>query len=110
MVNFFRSPVSDLGYNLLLVIYNYCTVFSEEYKYTIGKKLKDETTTMFLNIHQASKSKQEGQGVCINSARRNIEAIRSLVCDCRDLKIIGNKGFVVIIVQVEELSKQLADW
>jgi hypothetical protein len=29
---------------------------------------------------------------------------------CKDLKVIGIKGFVTLNIQVEELSKQLSSW
>lgn len=38
------------------------------------------------------------------------EGIRLLLRLCKDLKIIGIKGFVALNIQVEELSKQLASW
>ena len=39
-----------------------------------------------------------------------MEVVRLLFRLCKDLKIIGMKGFVALNIQVEELSKQLASW
>jgi len=39
-----------------------------------------------------------------------VGVIRLLLRLCKDLKIIGMKGYVALNMQVEELSKQLASW
>lgn len=40
----------------------------------------------------------------IDGARQNVETTRLLLRICRDLKIMGLKGFVALNVQVEDLS------
>lgn len=44
MALFFELPVYKLGYDLVIEIYQRTAVFSREYKYTMGERLKNETT------------------------------------------------------------------
>ncbi len=39
-----------------------------------------------------------------------MEVVRLFLRICKDLKVIGMKGFVALNIQAEELSKQLASW
>jgi hypothetical protein len=110
MALFTELPVYKLGYDLLIQTYERTTVFSREYKYTMGERLKNESIDMLLNIYKANKSKKENREQFIDQARQNVEVIRLLLRLCKDLKIIGMKGFVALNMQVEELSKQLASW
>ena len=103
-------PVYKLGYDLLIQTYQRTAFFSREYKYTMGERLKNEATDMLLNIYKANKSKKDNREQFIDQARQNVEVIRLLLRLCKDLKIIGMKGFVALNIQVEELSKQLASW
>jgi hypothetical protein len=110
MALFSELPVYKLGYDLLIQTYQRTAVFSREYKYTLGERLKNETTAMLINIYKANKSPKETRQQYIDQARQNVEVVRLLLRLCKDLKIIGMKGFVALNMQVEELSKQLALW
>ena len=110
MALFSELPVYKLGYDLLIQIYERTAVFSREYKYTIGERLKNETTDMLINIYKANRSKKENRFQYLDGARQNVEVVRLLLRICKDLKVIGMKGFVALNIQVEELSKQLASW
>lgn len=110
MALYSELPVYKLGYDLLIQTYQRTAVFSREYKYTMGERLKNESTDMLLNIYKANKSKKDNKEQFIDLARQNVEVIRLLLRLCKDLKVIGMKGFVALNMQVEELSKQLASW
>lgn len=110
MALFTELPVYKLGYDLLIVVYERTKTFSREYKYTLGERLKNETTDMLINVYKSNKSKKETRLQYIDNARQNIEVLRLLLRICKDLKIMGIKGFVALNIQVEELSKQLAAW
>jgi len=43
MALFSELPVYKLGYDLLIAIYDRTKLFTREYKYTLGEKLKNET-------------------------------------------------------------------
>lgn len=110
MALFSNLPVYKLGYDLLIAIYERSKLFTKEYKYTIGEKLKNETLELLLNVYKANKSKKETRLAYIDAARQNLEVVRLLLRITKDLKIMGVKGFVFLNVQVEELSKQLTSW
>lgn len=110
MALFTQLPVYKLGYDLLIDLYKRTAVFAREYKYTLGERLKNNATDMIINIYKANKSKKENRLQYIDESRQNVEVIRLLLRLCKDLKIIGIKGFVALNIQVEELSKQLASW
>ena len=110
MALFFELPVYKLGYDLLISIYNRTKLFTREYKYTLGERLKNETLELLINIYKANKSKQATRLQYIDSAKQNVEVVRLLLRVVKDLKIVGIKGFVALNIQVEELSKQLSSW
>ena len=110
MALFSELPVYKIGYDLLIGIYKRTSNFSREYKYTMGERLKNETTDLLVNIYKANKSKKETRLQYIDGARQNVEVVRLLLRVCKDLKVIGLKGFVALNMQVEELSKQLTSW
>jgi len=110
MALFSELPVYKLGYDLLIAIYEITKLFTREYKYTLGEKLKNETLELLINIYKANKSRQTTRLQYIDTARQNIEVIRLLLRVTKDLKIIRIKGHVALNVQVEELAKQLSSW
>lgn len=110
MALFSELPVYKLGYDLLLDIYTRTSNFTREYKYTMGERLKNETTDLLVSIYKANKSKKETRLQYIDGARQNVEVVRLLLRICKDLKVIGIKGFVALNMQLEELSKQLTSW
>lgn len=110
MALFTRLPVYKLGYDLLIELYRRSSNFPREYKFTLGERLKNNATDMLINIYKANKSKKESRLQYIDDARQNVEVIRLLLRLCKDMKILGIKGFVALNTKVEELSKQLASW
>ena len=110
MALFSELPVYKTGYDLLIAIYQRTSIFTREYKYTMGERLKNETLELLINIYKSNKSKQETRLQYIEAARQNVEVVRLLLRISKDLKIIGIKGFVALNVQVEDLSKQLSSW
>lgn len=110
MAFFTELPVYKVGYDLLLGVYQRTATFSREYKYTMGERLKNEVTEMLIHIYKANKSGKDMRVSYISDARKNLEIVRLLLRICKDLKVIGLKGFVALNMQVEDLSKQLVAW
>lgn len=110
MALFSELPVYKSGYDLLISVYQRTGMFTREYKYTLGERLKNETLELLINIYQANKSKKETRIQYIESARQHVEIVRLLLRVVKDLEVIGIKGFVALNVQVEDLSKQLSSW
>ena len=93
-----------------MALFTELPVYKLGYKYTMGERLKNETTDMLINIYKSNKSKKGIREQYIDQARQHLEVVRLLLRICKDLKVIGMKGFVALNIQVEELSKQLASW
>jgi hypothetical protein len=110
MALYTELPAYKVGYDLLIQIYKRTASFSREYKYTMGERLKNEATDMLVNIYKANKSKKENRIGYIETSRQNVEVLRLLLRLCRDLNVLGVKGFVSLNVQVEDLSRQLSAW
>jgi hypothetical protein len=110
MALYSELPVYKLGYDLLLTIYERTKVFPREHKYSLGERLKNETLELLINIYMANKSKKEERLICIDNARQHLEIVRLLLRVTKDIRVIGIKGYVVLNMQVEELSKQLVSW
>ena len=110
MALFVNLPVYKLGYDLLLEIFTRTKIFAREYKYTLGEKLKAEAIELLINVYKANKARKQTRIAYIDHARQNVEVVRLLLRLCKDLKIIGVKGYVLVNNQVEELSKQLTAW
>lgn len=103
-------PVYKVAYDLLIEIFKRTKLFSREYKYTLGERLKNESLELIINIYKANKSQKQNRLKYIAKARENVETIRLLLRLTKDLQIIGNKPFVFLNRQVEEVSVQLVGW
>ena len=110
MALFTSLPVYKLGYDLLLQIHKITKTFTREHKYTLGEKLKEESTQLLIQIYKANKSKKENRVGTLDKAREHLEILRLLCRIIKDLNIIGGKTYANINLKIEELSKQLSAW
>ena len=51
-------PVYKVAYDLLIEIFKRTKLFSREYKYTIGERLKNESLELIINIYKANKAQK----------------------------------------------------
>ena len=96
------------SYDLLLEIFQFTKIFTQEYKYTVGESLKNETLELITLIYRAN-SKTD-QRDTLQTAREKIEVIRLFVRLMKDLKQISLKKFVHVNKKVENVSRQLTGW
>ncbi len=82
-------PVYKASYDLLVEIFKFTKNFNREYKFTIGEKLKNETTDLITNIYRANSTYNKAE--IIQKARINIEVIRLLIRLLIDLYQINIK-------------------
>ena len=54
MALYFNLPVYKESYNFLLLIFQFCSKLPREYKYTLGERLKNESTNVLIKIFEAS--------------------------------------------------------
>lgn len=103
-------PLYKVAYDLLIEIFKRTALFSREYKYTVGERLKNESLDLITNIYKANKSQKQNRQQNIAEARENVETIRLLLRLTRDLEVIGIKPFVFLNNYVENVSVQLVGW
>lgn len=103
-------PVYKVAYDLLIEIFKRTRLFSREYKYTVGERLKNESLELIINVYKANKSQKQNRLKRIAEARENVETIRLLLRLTKDLQVIGNKPFVFLNSRVEDVSIQLVGW
>ncbi len=103
-------PVYKVAYDLLIEIFKRTRLFSREYKYTIGERLKNESLELIINIYKANRSQKQNRLRRIAEARENVETIRLSLRLTKDLQGIGNKPFVFLNSNVEAVSIQLVGW
>ena len=101
-------PVYKASYDLLLVIFQFTTNFTREYKFTLGERLKNEAIELIVLVFRAN-SKTSKYDI-LQQAREQIEVLRLLIRLLKDLKQISLKSFIRINQQVENVSKQLTGW
>ena len=101
-------PVYKATYDLLVEMFRFTKNFRREYKYTVGESLKKEKLALITLIYRANSRKDKY--AVLQEARERIEVIRLFIRLLKDLKQISLKQFVLVNLQVENVSKQLTGW
>ncbi len=108
MANYIELPVYKATYDLLLQIFELTNKLAREYKFTLGEKLKNETTELLSNIYRANRISEKSK--LLETARENLELVRLYIRILFDTKQIGSKKHIFINQSIEKVSKQLAGW
>jgi len=108
MAHYIELPVYKATYDLLLQIFGLTHNLSREYKFTLGEKLKNETTELLSNIYRANRTREKA--VYLETARENLELVRLYIRILKDMKQISGKKHIFINLSIEKVSKQLAGW
>ena len=80
-------PVYKASYDLLISIFEICSHFKKEYKYTVGESLKKETIDLLTLIYRANSRKDKQE--ILQEARERIEVIRLFIRLMKDMKQIN---------------------
>lgn len=111
MALYYHLPVYKESYDLLLQVFNAVTKIAREYKYTLGERLKNETTDLLVVIFEATKSTlAQKKMIFIKKAQNCLEKIRLYSRLLKDLKVWGVSIQVTINQKIESISKQLTQW
>ena len=108
MALYYNLPVYKSSYRLVIMLFEYSSSFTREYKYTVGQELKDEGLLLIKNLYRANKAIDKLAS--ISEARENVEMIRLFLRLMQDLDQLSLKKFVEISLVAEEISKQLVLW
>jgi hypothetical protein len=108
MAHYNELPVYKAAYDLLLHIFRLSHNLSREYKFTLGEKLKNETTDLLTNIYRANKTRDKSG--FIEKARESVEIVRLYIRILKDTGQLASKKHIFVNSSIETVSKQLAGW
>ncbi|RLJ22917.1 23S rRNA-intervening sequence protein [Chryseobacterium sp. 7] len=103
-----QLPVYKISYDLLLQLYHISKNMERDYKFTLGEKIKNESTELIIHIYKANTKAQKIE--LLEKAKSNIEVIRLLLRIYKDLKQISLKDFIEVSEKIESTSKQINAW
>lgn len=92
----------------MLAVFLTVGMFSKEFKYTLGEKLKNETLEMIVCIYRANNRVDKGS--MISEARERLEVVRLYIRMAKDLKQITLKKMIFLNDFIESIAKQLSGW
>lgn len=110
MALYFNLPVYKESYDLLLLVFQFCSKLPREYKYTLGERLKNESTDVLIKIFEASKTSDALKLKNIEDALVHIEKCRLYIRLLKDLNIWGVAKQATLNQKIESISKQLTQW
>lgn len=108
MAHYIELPVYKAAYDLLILIFQLSHNLSREYKFTLGEKLKNETTDLLTNIYRANRVHEKAE--FLEKAREQLEIVRLYIRILKDTNQISSKKHIFINKSIESVSKQLAGW
>ncbi len=109
MATYDNLPVYKASYDLLIETFAITKIFTKEYKYSLGDKIKTEILEIIAYIYKANSSFDD-RLLNIRQAREKIEVFRLYMRLSKDLKLINLNKFVDINTKIEIISKQLYSW
>jgi len=101
-------PIFQLTYKLTLEIYQVTHQFPREYRYTLGQKLKQQSSILMDSVITANSI--ENKISILEEMEIFLEQLKIHLRLACDLKILGLKHFEYFARQLEEISKQLIGW
>lgn len=110
MALYYNLPVYKESYDLLLLLFQFCSKLPREYKFTLGERLKNDSTDLLLHIFEASKSSNEQKQQSITNALLHLEKCRLYIRLLKDLNILGIATQASLNQKIESISKQLTQW
>ena len=109
MATYDNLPVYKASYDLLIETFTITKIFTKEYKYSLGDKVKTEILEIIVYIYKANSS-FDNRVQHIKLAREKIEVFRLYMRLCKDLKLINLNKFVDVNTKIETIGKQLYSW
>lgn len=110
MALYFNLPVYKESYNFLLLIFQFCSKLPREYKYTLGERLKNESTNVLIKIFEASNTSASLKQKNIEDALLHLEKCRLYIRLFKDLNDWGGSKQAALNQKTESISKQLTQW
>lgn len=101
-------PIYREVYRLILLLFEYTSHFSREYKYTLGQDMKRDGIKLVRSIYRANRHKEKRQ--YLEEFLDNFEILKLEIRLCVDLKLITIKKQSALSLLLESIGKQATAW
>ena len=82
--------------------------FPREYKYTLGQKLKEETTELIIHIYRANSANDKIAH--IEAIVERVQVVQLLTRLCYDMRILQRKHYADLAEKTDSLARQAQGW
>ena len=108
MARYDHLPIYKVTSALLLRLMQVTKNFPREYKYTLGQKLKEETTDLVILIYRANSSKDKKTH--IEGIMERVQLVQLLIRLCHDMRILQRKHYADLADKTDSLARQAQGW
>ena len=108
MSQYKHLPIYKTAYDLLVCITLKTKDYRNDFKYTLGTKMREDSMKLVQLIYKANSSKNKED--YINNIIDTVQIIELSSRLSKDLHLINIKAFSEIIVLTESISKQANGW
>lgn len=107
-MDYSQLDVYKSSYKLLNEIFLHTKTLNKEYKYTLGEDIKKRCFNILVTIYKINRKKD--RLALIDISLDDIEFIRLAIRLLMDLKVLNNKKFTILNIQIEEVKVQFEKW
>ncbi len=108
MRDYYHLDVYKSSYKLLVEIHKNFTNLNREHKYTIGEKVKEKVFAVLVGIYKANKS--DNKVAILEEILDDVEYIGLSLRLLRDLNVLNEKRYVMLLVLSEDVRVQFEKW
>ena len=101
-------PIYREVYRLILLLFEYTSHFSREYKYTLGQDMKRDGIKLVRSIYRANRHKEKRQ--YLEEFLDNFEILKLEIRLCVDLRLINVKKQSEHSALLTSIGKQATAW
>ncbi len=105
MALYYRLPVYQDTYKLVLKLFEVTRDFPREYKYTLGQDIKRDGIELVRSIYRANKAHDKNEP--LEEFLDNFEILKLEVRLCVDLRILSVKKQAALSLLMEGIGKQV---
>ncbi|NCC90937.1 MAG: four helix bundle protein [Spirochaetia bacterium] len=108
MALYYDLPVFQDVYKLVLLLFQYTTNFSREYKFTLGQDMKRDGIVLVRSIYRANKAKEKEQ--YLEQFLDDFELLKLEIRLAVDLHLVTIKQQAELTLLLSGIGKQITGW
>jgi hypothetical protein len=108
MALYYDLPVFQDVYRLVLLLFQYTTNFTREYKFTLGQDMKRDGIVLVRSIYRANKAKEKEQ--YLEQFLDDFELLKLEIRLAVDLRLITIKQQAELTLLLSGIGKQITGW